>query len=196
MTAPQCSIIIRAYNEEKHLGRLLQGIQEQSVKHTQIILVDSGSTDNTRLVARDYPVEIIDIAPHDFTFGRSLNLGIQHATAAIIVIASAHVYPVYPDWLERLIEPFENDRIALVYGKQRGAATTHFQNIRSFITGILRNRLSGSLILFAIMPIPPSAAIYGRSIPMMKRCPVWKTLNGVSGCRNRDTVLPIVPKLR
>jgi len=132
MTTPQCSIIIRAYNEEKHLGRLLQGIQEQSVKHTQIILVDSGSTDNTRLVARDYPVEIVDIAPHDFTFGRSLNLGIQHATAGIVVIASAHVYPVYPDWLERLIEPFENDRIALVYGKQRGAATTHFSEHQIF----------------------------------------------------------------
>ena len=132
MTMPQCSIIIRAYNEEKHIGRLLQGIQEQGVKDIQVILVDSGSTDNTREIAREYPVEIVEIAPQEFTFGRSLNLGIRHATAPIIVMASAHVYPVYPDWLERMLEPFTNERIGLVYGKQRGADSTHFSEQQIF----------------------------------------------------------------
>lgn len=132
MTVPQCSIIIRAYNEEKHLGRLLQGIQEQAVKNIQIIVVDSGSTDNTLGVARTFPVEIVEIAPQDFTFGRSLNMGISQATAPIIVIASAHVYPVYPDWLGQLLEPFRNEKVGLVYGKQRGATSTHFSEHQIF----------------------------------------------------------------
>jgi len=58
MTTPVFSIIIRAYNEEKHIGRLLRGIQEQDLHDVQVILVDSGSTDGTRDVARAYPVEI------------------------------------------------------------------------------------------------------------------------------------------
>ena len=132
MTTPQCSIIIRAYNEERHIGRLLQGIQEQGVKDIQVILVDSGSTDRTKEIAQEYNVEIIEIAPQDFTFGRSLNLGISKAEASIIVMASAHVYPVYPDWLERLLEPFSNQRIGLVYGKQRGAPVTHFSEHQIF----------------------------------------------------------------
>ena len=45
---PVCSIIIRAYNEEEHIGRLLQGITEQTVRDVQVILVDSGSTDANR----------------------------------------------------------------------------------------------------------------------------------------------------
>lgn len=127
-----CSIIIRAYNEEKHIGRLLQGILEQSVSEIQLVLVDSGSTDGTKEIAGKFPVEIVEIEPQQFTFGRSLNLGIAKACAPFIVMASAHVYPVYPDWLAKLLEPFEDEGIGLTYGKQRGAATTHFSEHQYF----------------------------------------------------------------
>ena len=40
MSQPQCSIVIRAFNEEQHIARLLTGILEQTVKDVQIILVD------------------------------------------------------------------------------------------------------------------------------------------------------------
>ena len=130
MTTPRCSIIIRAYNEEKHIGRLLQGIQEQGVKDCQVILVDSGSTDQTKQVAMEYPIDLVDIPPHEFTFGRSLNQGVTRADAPLIVMASAHVYPVYPDWLERLLAPFENPQVGLSYGKQRGNACSKFSEKR------------------------------------------------------------------
>ena len=116
----KCSIVIRAYNEGKYIGRLLEGIHQQTIKDVEIILVDSGSTDNTRQIAESYSVKIVHIPPHDFTFGRSLNLGIKHATNELIVIVSAHVFPVYPDWLERMLEPFANPNVVLTYGKQRG----------------------------------------------------------------------------
>jgi len=132
MTQPICSLIIRAYNEEKHIRRLLQGIQEQDIHDVQVILVDSGSTDGTRTAASAYPVEIVEIDPHDFTFGRSLNLGIAAASAPLVVMASAHVYPVYPDWLTKLLQPFQDPGVGLVYGKQRGAGTTHFSEHQIF----------------------------------------------------------------
>lgn len=129
---PACSIVIRAFNEEKHLTKLLDGIRHQNIQDVQIILVDSGSSDRTIEIARKYDVEIINIRPQDFTFGRSLNLGISHAVADIVVIASAHVYPIYPDWLERLLEPFEDEKVAISYGKQRGMETTQFSEHRIF----------------------------------------------------------------
>ncbi len=127
-----CSIIIRAYNEEKHIGRLLTGILQQTVRDVQIILVDSGSKDATVAIASRYPVEVVHIQPQEFTFGRSLNLGIAAARTDLIVMASAHVYPVYPDWLERLLEPFNDLQTALAYGKQRGAAETYFSEHQIF----------------------------------------------------------------
>ncbi len=76
---PTCSIVIRAYNEEKHIGRLLTGIFQQTVKDVQVILVDSGSTDNTVQIASTFPVEIVHIKPEEFSFGFSLNQGIRQS---------------------------------------------------------------------------------------------------------------------
>jgi glycosyltransferase involved in cell wall biosynthesis len=129
---PICSIVIRAYNEEEHIGRLLTGIAAQTVRDVQIILVDSGSTDRTVEIARQFSVEIVTIEPDDFTFGRSLNMGITQAKADIVVMASAHVYPVYPDWLAVLLEPFKDESIGLSFGKQRGSEKTQFAEHQIF----------------------------------------------------------------
>lgn len=132
MKNPTCSVIIRSYNEEKHIGRLLSGIMEQSLKDVEIILVDSGSTDATVAIASRYPVKVVSIKPEDFTFGRSLNIGCEAARGEFLVLASAHVYPVYPDWLERMIAPFEDPKVALTYGQQRGNTTTKFSEHQHF----------------------------------------------------------------
>ena len=116
----KCSIVIRAYNEEKYIGRLLEGIRQQTVEDVEVILVDSGSTDSTVQIAEKYGAKIVHIPSTEFTFGRSLNFGVQAATRDRIIIASAHVYPVYPDWIESLLRPFEDEMVALTYGKQRG----------------------------------------------------------------------------
>ncbi|HEX9090947.1 MAG TPA: glycosyltransferase family A protein, partial [Anaerolineales bacterium] len=114
------SIVIRAFNEQGHITRLLEGIGQQSINDIETILVDSGSTDGTVQVASNYPVRIVHVSPEEFTFGFSLNQGVAHAQGELVVIASAHVYPVYPDWLEHLLAPFSDPQVALTYGKQRG----------------------------------------------------------------------------
>ena len=127
-----CSVVIRAYNEEKHIGRLLEGIRQQTLKDVEVILVDSGSTDGTLSVAESFGAQIVRIAPGEFTFGRSLNFGVQAAMRESVVIASAHVYPIYPDWLESLLHPFEDEKIALTYGKQRGPESANFSEQQVF----------------------------------------------------------------
>lgn len=115
-----CSLVIRCYNEEEHIGRLLDGVMKQTLKDVEIILVDSGSTDSTLSIASKYPIKEVSIKPEDFTFGRALNVGCAAASGEFVVFASAHVYPVYKDWLELLVESFNNPDVAIVYGKQRG----------------------------------------------------------------------------
>ena len=120
------SIVIRCYNEEQHIGRLLTGLLKQSVRPHQIVIVDSGSTDATLAIASRFPVEIHTIDPDSFSFGRSLNIGCRAATGDLIAIVSAHVYPVYDTWLEELTKPFGAEEIALAYGRQLGNEVTKY----------------------------------------------------------------------
>jgi len=128
----RCSLVVRAYNEEEHIGRLLEGVRHQTVRDVQVILVDSGSTDATSAIAAQYGAELVHIPPADFTFGRSLNLGLAAANCELVAVASAHVFPVYPDWLERLLEPFADPQVALTYGKQRGNEHSLFSEQQVF----------------------------------------------------------------
>lgn len=129
---PTCSLIVRAFNEEEHIGKLLAGVMEQTLDHVEVILVDSGSTDATVAIASRFPTKIVTIAPETFTFGRSLNIGCEHASGDILVMASAHVFPVYPDWLERLVAPFEDPEVAAAYGRQKGDGGTKFSEEQIF----------------------------------------------------------------
>lgn len=129
---PRVSVIIRCCNEEQHIGRLLSGILEQTLSEVEIIVVDSGSTDATLAIASRYPVHIRHIAREAFSFGRSLNVGCAAAHGEFLVMASAHVYPIYRDWLEKLIAPFANPEVAVVYGQQRGDERTKYAEQQIF----------------------------------------------------------------
>ncbi|HUG30654.1 MAG TPA: glycosyltransferase family 2 protein [Candidatus Limnocylindria bacterium] len=126
MNARSISIVIRCFNEERLIGRLLSGVAAQTVQPAQIVVVDSGSTDRTLDIARRYPVEVHSIDPAEFSFGRSLNRGIAAATGDVVVFASAHVYPVYDTWLENLTRPFDDPETVLAYGRQVGGPTTPY----------------------------------------------------------------------
>jgi len=121
-----CSIIIRCFNEEKHIGKLLYGISKQTIKDKEIIIVDSGSKDSTLDIVSKFNTRVINIAPSKFSFGRALNLGISEASGEYAVMISAHVYPTKDNWLENLIEPFNDEKVALTYGKQRGDKNTKY----------------------------------------------------------------------
>lgn len=131
---PRVSVVIRCYNEAEHIGKLLAGIADQTVDDVEVVVVDSGSTDGTVEIVRSFPldIELLEISPEEFSFGRALNLGCEAATAPIIAIASAHVYPVYRTWLEYLIRPFQESEVALAYGKQRGDHRTKFSERQIF----------------------------------------------------------------
>ena len=73
-----CSIIIRTLNEEIYLDQLIKKIKRQNLNSKlkyEIILVDSGSTDNTLKIAERQKINIIKIKKEEFSFGRSLNYG-------------------------------------------------------------------------------------------------------------------------
>lgn len=130
--SPAFSVVIRAFNEERHLPVLFEAMERQSVRPDEVILVDSGSTDGSVRIGNDYGARVLHIAKNDFSFGRSLNMGVEAARGEFVVIASAHVYPSDERWFERILEPFKDPDVALVYGGQQGDARTRFSEHQVF----------------------------------------------------------------
>jgi glycosyltransferase involved in cell wall biosynthesis len=128
------SVIIRTYNEEKYLGLLLRRISTQAnaLMKTEIVIVDSGSTDNTLTIAKKYGCRITYIDKSDFTYGRSLNVGCEFAQGDFLVFISGHCIPVDEHWLDNLLRPLINQNIAYSYGRQQGKDTTKFSEYRHF----------------------------------------------------------------
>ena len=122
--------IVRALNEEEHIGRLLVGLSQQSKRIDELILVDSGSTDATVKIAQRFGARVVHIAPEEFSFGRSLNRGCERASGDLLLIVSAHVYPPFESFIELLSAPFHDPEVLLTYGRQVGDHRTQYSESR------------------------------------------------------------------
>jgi rhamnosyltransferase len=125
------SVIIRTFNEEEWLHHCLEAIKLQdsySKDRIDIIIVDSGSSDNTLEIAQSQEAEIIHIS--DYKPGKALNIGIENAIGEIIVIISAHCIPKNNNWLSSIIKPLDQDDIVGVYGRQLPLSSTSSEDAR------------------------------------------------------------------
>ena len=119
MPAKKISVVIRTYNEAEKIGRCLAAIFSQKTPlPLEVVVVDSGSTDATCAIVKQFPVRLIQLPPEQFSYGRSLNVGCQASSGEFIVLLSAHAQPVGERWLETLLRNFNDPQVAGVYGKE------------------------------------------------------------------------------
>lgn len=85
------SVIIRNKNEQDYIGFAIQSVIDH-FNDPEIIVVDNNSTDDSLEIVNLFidraNIKIIKI--DNYTPGKSINLGVQHATNNIILILSAH----------------------------------------------------------------------------------------------------------
>ncbi len=128
------SIVIRTYNEAQYLGELLGAIDTQITEGLswEVIVVDSGSTDQTLTIAKNHRTRVVHIPKAEFSFGRSLNLGCRAALGEVLVFISGHCVPVDRYWLQNLVMPLKEGSVVLTYGMQEGGAKTKFSEQQLF----------------------------------------------------------------
>ena len=112
---PEVSIIIPAYNEELNIVPTLASLcQNKTLRSVEIIVVDNNSKDKTRELALACGVTCITETQQGITFAR--NKGLSIARGKYILNADAD--SIYPEqWIENMVNPLEDERIALTYGR-------------------------------------------------------------------------------
>jgi glycosyltransferase involved in cell wall biosynthesis len=114
------SIVIRSKNEARYIGEVLERLFAQTYHGSfEVLLLDSGSKDDTVRIASAFSVSVYPIAPEEFTFGRALNRGAQIAKGEYVIYLSAHCTPVHQDWLAHLTQPLMDDpQVVATFGRQ------------------------------------------------------------------------------
>ena len=91
------SIIITARNEEKYLPMLFEDILNQTfpLQNIEVVLMDSNSTDNTRLVMEEFKKNNEILSVQIVTNERQIqaagfNEGVKHATGDVVLKIDAH----------------------------------------------------------------------------------------------------------
>jgi rhamnosyltransferase len=116
---PRISIVIPVKNGAKTIDECLKGIQKQSLyKECEIIIIDSGSTDGTLEIIREFPVQLYQIPPEEFNHGLTRQLGVEKAKGEFIVLTVQDAIAQDEFWLENMVRHFKDDKVAGVYGQQ------------------------------------------------------------------------------
>ncbi|EUA10929.1 glycosyl transferase 2 family protein [Mycobacterium kansasii 732] len=89
---PRLSVVVRVFNEAAKLEKLFEDIDNQQFSsEIEVVVVDNGSSDRSPEVAKHYGAELVRLAQRDFTYPKSLNLGVQAASHAVVFVTVAHV---------------------------------------------------------------------------------------------------------
>ncbi|MHB8841129.1 MAG: glycosyltransferase family 2 protein [Candidatus Aquicultor sp.] len=135
-TPDKIIIIVPAYNEEKHIGGVLDILKNVSLID-EILVVSDGSRDKTAEVARSYNVRVIERETNGGK-GAAMKTGIEATDADIIAFIDADLIGITPDHITDLIQPLlDNRELMMTVGKFTGGRlrTDLAQTIIPFISG-------------------------------------------------------------
>lgn len=117
---PLVSIVIPVKNGASTIYKCLQSIGEQTHRNIEVIIIDSGSMDQTLSIASEFSfTRIIQIPPHDFNHGLTRNLGVSEAKGEFVLLTVQDAYASSNDWIEKMLSHFlQDEEVVGVCGQQ------------------------------------------------------------------------------
>lgn len=102
------SVILSSYNEEKYIDNCIKSLLKQSYKPLEIIVVDDGSTDQTKEIVKKYVSIILLEQKHQGT-ALSRNLAVNNAIGNILVFVDSDM-TFDKNFIEMLVKPIINEK--------------------------------------------------------------------------------------
>ena len=96
---PEVSVIIPTYNRAKIVHKAIDSVLQQTYKDYEILVVDDGSTDNTKAALNQYGNNIVYRYKDNGGISSARNFGIENATGKYVALLDSDDY-----WLEKKLE--------------------------------------------------------------------------------------------
>jgi glycosyltransferase involved in cell wall biosynthesis len=104
---PRVSVVVAAYQEEEHIGRLLASLRQQTLPPAEVLVADDGSRDATATVAERAGAQVVRL-PHRGP-ARARNDAARRAAGDVLVFLDGDM-SCAPEFIERLVAPIADGR--------------------------------------------------------------------------------------
>ncbi|MBD2293064.1 glycosyltransferase family 2 protein [Anabaena sphaerica FACHB-251] len=102
---PLVSVIITNYNYGRFLRQSIESVFQQTYRNFEIIVVDDGSTDNSRDIIESYGDRLIAVFQENAGMSASRNAGYAKSTGEIVCFLDADDY-YHPEKLQKVVSSF------------------------------------------------------------------------------------------
>jgi len=104
------SVVIPTRNEEDALDKLLKSLSSQTYKNYEVVVVDGGSVDDTKKVAKEYGARFIKETGRYKSPANARNLGVKEAKGDIIAVFDCDS-EVNDKFIEEGVKQFSSDKV-------------------------------------------------------------------------------------
>ncbi len=101
---PVCSVLMRTRNSAPGVAQVLTALFSQTFRDFELVVVDSGSTDDTIALVSRFPHRLIRRAAEDYFPGRVLNEVVPETRGHVVVFLNSDCVLLGPGALGRLTE--------------------------------------------------------------------------------------------
>lgn len=112
------SVVIPVLNGERYLKEVLDAVNAQQLdEDVEVLVIDSGSRDNSVAISRAGGARVLEIPNAEFQHGRTRNLGVEQTSGRLIAFLTQDATPASPHWLAAYCRAFELDpKVGAAYG--------------------------------------------------------------------------------
>jgi glycosyltransferase involved in cell wall biosynthesis/SAM-dependent methyltransferase len=113
------SVILPTKNAGPDFRYTLEKIRQQKgISDIEIIIVDTGSSDDTLKIADHFNASIISIPPEQFNHGTTRNIGARHAHGEYVLFIVQDAIPAGDFWLYHLVSTIKKESVVAVSCRQ------------------------------------------------------------------------------
>lgn len=114
------SIVIPTYNAGKQWKEFLRRVTAQKgVKSIEMVVVDSGSRDQTVALSKEYGANVIEIPKEKFSHSYARNLGAENAHGDIVIFMTQDALPSDDEWVKNMVQPIITGEATAVSCKEQ-----------------------------------------------------------------------------
>lgn len=128
------SVILPTLNAAGEIAALLAALMDQTQPPGEILVVDSGSTDDTAELARAHGARVMSVPRDQFDHGGTRDAALCQTAGEFVLFLTQDALPADERYIEHLLKPFADERMAAVSGRQlsRQDARPYVQAVQQY----------------------------------------------------------------